>query len=148
MARNTTTGGVPVGAATISNINTGTTYIYPVLVAGTYNYKCDYHNGLGMHGAFTAAGSSAIENVAGNISLPLLVNYFDGAVHVFVEKGNEHSNYDIRIGNILGETVGGGTMRSDEQEKVFAVQDQPKGVYVIAVKDENRNTFVRKFSIQ
>ena len=44
---------VPQGAATF-NKTSGSTFIYHVLVAGTYNYICDIHVGAGMTGSFNA----------------------------------------------------------------------------------------------
>ncbi|MBK8980744.1 MAG: hypothetical protein IPM38_00100 [Ignavibacteria bacterium] len=44
--------GAPSWAAAINNSNT--TFKYVVTVAGTYNYRCDFHFNLGMVGSFTA----------------------------------------------------------------------------------------------
>jgi plastocyanin len=52
---------IPQGAASFQN-NSGTSFSYPVQVAGTYNYECDLHSGLGMTGSFSATVSSIESN--------------------------------------------------------------------------------------
>jgi len=44
---------VPAGAATFHN-GSGSSFTYPVLVAGAYSYECDIHGSSGMKGTFTA----------------------------------------------------------------------------------------------
>ncbi len=51
---------IPQDAASF-NVTSGTTFSYPVLVAGTYNYKCDVHTG--MNGSFTATVTDVGESV-------------------------------------------------------------------------------------
>ncbi len=53
----TTSGSIPAGAASWDHpINSSNqTYAYPVTVAGSYNYVCTPHAGMGMVGSFTAA---------------------------------------------------------------------------------------------
>ena len=52
---------VPAGAASFHNTS-GTTFSYHVTVAGTYDYQCDVHFGIGMVGSFTAVIATGIEN--------------------------------------------------------------------------------------
>ncbi len=57
---NVTSTSVPAGASPMSSgtlTTAGQTYIYPVTVAGTYNYQCTFH--IGMTGAFTASYPSS-----------------------------------------------------------------------------------------
>jgi plastocyanin len=44
---------VPQGAASF-HVASGTAFSYPVLIAGTYDYRCDLHFSSGMIGSFTA----------------------------------------------------------------------------------------------
>ena len=51
----TTSTSVPAGALAWDQLsdNTHRTFLYPVKVAGTYNYKCTFHAAMGMVGSFT-----------------------------------------------------------------------------------------------
>jgi plastocyanin len=51
---------VPAGAASF-HVATGSTFSYPVLVAGTYDYQCDFHFSSGMTGSFSATVSGVPE---------------------------------------------------------------------------------------
>jgi hypothetical protein len=65
---------IPQDADTF-HVDSGTTYAYPVLVAGTYDYKCDHH--LGMVGSFTAT-VTGVQNAGTGIqpaSFQLAQNY-------------------------------------------------------------------------
>jgi plastocyanin len=52
----TTSTTIPAGAASWDHpiTSSNTFYEYPVTIAGTYNYKCTPHEGMGMVGSFTA----------------------------------------------------------------------------------------------
>jgi len=54
----TTSGTIPGGAASWDELITSssTVYEYKITVAGTYNYVCTPHAGMGMTGTFTAMG--------------------------------------------------------------------------------------------
>jgi plastocyanin len=52
---------VPPGAASFHNTS-GTSFSYRVTAAGTYNYQCDVHFGIGMVGSFTAVIATDVEN--------------------------------------------------------------------------------------
>jgi plastocyanin len=47
---------VPLGAASF-NKTSGSSFSYKAAVAGTYQYQCDLHVGLGMVGSFTASAT-------------------------------------------------------------------------------------------
>ena len=51
---------IPQGAASF-HVASGTTFSYPVLIAGTYDYKCDVHTG--MNGSITATVTDVEESV-------------------------------------------------------------------------------------
>ena len=51
---------IPQGAASF-HVASGTTFSYPVLIAGTYDYKCDVHTG--MNGSITATVTDVKESV-------------------------------------------------------------------------------------
>ena len=51
---------IPQGAASF-HVASGTTFSYPVLIAGTYDYKCDVHTG--MNGSVTATVTDVEESV-------------------------------------------------------------------------------------
>lgn len=52
---------VPAGAQTFHQ-GSGTVFTYPVMVAGAYLYRCDFHYSIGMVGGFTASPSTGIKN--------------------------------------------------------------------------------------
>lgn len=62
----TTSTTIPAGAASWDHsINSSNTfYEYSVTVAGTYNYKCTPHQGMGMVGTFTATATPAIVSIS------------------------------------------------------------------------------------
>ncbi|RPI01069.1 MAG: T9SS C-terminal target domain-containing protein [Ignavibacteriae bacterium] len=57
---------VPVGAQSFHQA-TGSVLLYPVTVAGTYTYKCDFHVSLGMEGSFTTDVTAGVENQAASL---------------------------------------------------------------------------------
>ena len=57
---------VPDGAVTFSK-NSGSSLSYIVQMAGTYNYKCDFHATSGMVGSFTAVVSSIEDGVLSDL---------------------------------------------------------------------------------
>ncbi len=52
---------VPTGASSFHQ-GSGSVFIYPITVAGTYLYQCDFHFSLGMIGSFTASVVTVTEN--------------------------------------------------------------------------------------
>jgi plastocyanin len=139
---------IPSGATPIISWNIGTTYSYRVLMAGSYSYQCDLHFSQGMTGTFTASPVASVEEVVSRPTLNFRLSTFGGVVKVNDQSDMKGNNYEVRIRNILGKQVYAGTMNSDEQEKLIDIQDQPQGVYLLNITDENRQTFVRKFLIQ
>ena len=139
---------IPSGAAAIIHVNIGTSYSYHVLVAGSYSYQCDVHFSSGMTGNFTATTIAGVEEVTVKPTLNFTLNTFGGVVKINDTNAGRGNKYDVRIRNILGEQVYCGMMNTDEDEKLIDIQDQPKGVYLLAITDDNRQTFVRKFLLQ
>jgi plastocyanin len=139
---------IPGGAQAIISVAIGTTYSYHVMVAGSYSYHCDAHYLQGMTGNFTATPVASVEEVALKPTLTFKLSTFGGVVRISDQGDNQSGVYKVRIGNILGESVYSGTMQAGETEKIIDIQDSPKGVYLLAISDENRQTYVRKFLIQ
>lgn len=50
---------VPAGAASFHQ-GSGSTFSYPVTLAGSYQYQCDFHFSLGMVGGFAATTPTGI----------------------------------------------------------------------------------------
>ncbi|MFI5263173.1 MAG: T9SS type A sorting domain-containing protein [Candidatus Kapaibacterium sp.] len=102
---------VPPGAKTIGPVNSGTTFSYPVEVAGSYSYQNTVYAGIGMKGSFSATvlphGSLTNEgkdfylglitpsyNYVGSISyqaFAIITTYYDNTVKIayFDANGNE-----------------------------------------------------------
>jgi hypothetical protein len=138
---------VPPGAATINSINSGSTYSYVVLVPGSYGYRCDLHYAMGMVGSFTASPISAVEEITKSSPLAFKLSTLGGLIKI-TDKSDAKGDYEVSIRNILGEPVWNGTMKSDEDEKIIDIDEQPKGVYLLVVADQNRQSFIKKFLIQ
>jgi plastocyanin len=139
---------IPSGATPIIHVNIGTSYSYVVMVAGSYSYQCDVHFAQGMTGNFTATTIASVPEVSARPTLNFTLSTFGGVVKINDANDIKRGKYEVRIGNILGEPVYNGVINSDEQEKLIDIQDQPKGVYLLAITDDNRQTFVRKFLLQ
>jgi plastocyanin len=137
---------IPSGALAINHVDIGTSYSYVVLVPGTYSYRCDLHFSMGMFGSFSATAITAAVDDVSRPALSFKVSTF-GNVIKLDDKNEKRGTYEIRIGNILGEPVWSGIMKSDEREKIIDIEEQPAGVYLLVVADEHRQAFVRKFLI-
>jgi len=59
---------IPAGAASWS-VSSGTVFSYPVAIAGTYDYRCDFHFAFGMVGSFDASTPTGV--ISNRSELPL-----------------------------------------------------------------------------
>jgi plastocyanin len=100
---------VPPGAASFQN-SSGSTFTYHVTIAGTYDYQCDLHFGIGMVGSFTALITTNVEKTQTSLqpdALRLEQNYpnpFNPSttIRYVMPKG---AQLVLEVYNTLGEKV-------------------------------------------
>ena len=110
--------------------------MYPVTVAGTYNYTCTPH---GINASFTATPSSVASEVNTEISVLIYPNPSNGKFTINT-KGN------LTIYNSLGEKVLEQKVISQNTE--INLCDKPQGVYFIKMCTVNGTSIFRKLIIQ
>jgi len=127
---------VPAGAASFHQAS-GSSFSYAVLVAGTYQYKCDFHSGSGMTGQFTADASTGMdERPAGQApgAFALDQNYpnpFNPSTTLRF-RVPEAQRVTLRIYDILGNevtTLVDGPQTMGSREVSFDGSGSPSGVY-------------------
>lgn len=127
---------VPAGAVTFHQA-TGTVFTYVVLIAGAYNYRCDFHFSSGMTGSFTAASITGIsiyrtsqplafqlEQNYPNPFNPVTIISFDIPVNSFVS---------INVFNLIGQKVSvlvNENMAAGSYSKSWNAASLPSGVYI------------------
>ena len=127
---------VPAGAVTFHQA-TGSSFSYAVLVAGTYQYKCDFHSGSGMIGQFTANAATGIEersDVQAPESFALDQNYpnpFNPSTTLRYSVP-ETQRVTLKVYDVLGNEVAtlvDGLEPAGSREVRFDGTDEPSGVY-------------------
>jgi plastocyanin len=128
---------IPVTAQTWHN-GSGSSFIYVIEVAGTYNYQCDFHASIGMAGSFTvtqsgiryrplSAGSSATEevwlSVLDNSGMPIVSMTLPSTRQVTVKLFNLSG---LEIATVLKKVVRAGTYTIPIDTKTLA-----NGVYFV-----------------
>ncbi len=127
---------VPAGAASFHQ-GSGSVFSYPVAVAGTYLYHCDFHFSIGMKGTFIASASTAVENTLTSSqphTFKLDQNFpnpfnpstkisFDIPFQTFVS---------LKVYNIVGKEVAmimNGNMAAGSYSKTWNAESMPSGIY-------------------
>jgi plastocyanin len=127
---------VPAGAANFHQAS-GSIFMYPVTVAGTYLYQCDFHFSAGMTGSFTAFQTTGIENDRNtfrpdafrlgqnfpNPFNPTTTISFDIPYQTYVS---------IKVFNLVGQevaTIVNGTMKAGSYTKIWDASSVSSGVY-------------------
>jgi plastocyanin len=126
---------IPPGAATW-HASTGSVFSYEVKVAGTYQYKCDFHAGSGMVGQFTASATAVEEKTSTDIpeSFGLDQNFpnpFNPKTMIRFSLP-ETRHVVITIYNELGNkvvTLVNGSEASGSHTVVFDGSTLPSGIY-------------------
>ncbi len=137
---------VPAGAQSFHE-GSGSVFIYPVTVAGTYQYQCDVHFSLGMVGSFTASPATAVEN--GRISYRpdafSLKQNFPNPLNpstVISYQIATSSHVTLNVYNVLGEEVAtlvNETEEPGEYSVKFDGSKLPSGVYFYRMNAGNFN---------
>ena len=127
---------VPAGASSFHQAS-GSVFNYPVTVAGTYQFQCDFHFSIGMTGSFAASRATGVENDQASLhpdAFKLVQNYpnpfnptttisFDIPFQTFVS---------IRVFNLVGQEVAtlvSENMAAGSYTKIWNAESMPSGIY-------------------
>jgi plastocyanin len=127
--------------------DSGTLFSYVVTVPGSYNYVCDFHQGSGMAGSFTAAATGVADDRDSGpaASFQLLQNYpnpFNPSTtigYVLPQK----ARVTVTVLNLIGQelaTLVRGEQEAGYHEVKFDGGGLPSGVYVYKLQ---AGTFVQ-----
>jgi plastocyanin len=128
---------VPSGANAFHQAS-GNTFSYPVSIAGSYTYKCDYHVSLGMEGSFIALATTGVQNIQTalqpnefrleqnfpNPFNPSTLISFDLPIQTFVS---------LKVYNLIGQEVAtlvNEQMAAGKYSKTWNAASIPSGVYL------------------
>jgi len=126
---------VPQGAATFSK-NSGTTFSYVVNIAGTYNYKCDFHANLGMVGSFTAIVSFVENGILSDLPADFNLkqnfpNPFNPSTTIEFTLPNTEF-VELKVYNIVGKevaTIVSNKLSQGKHSYIFDSENLVSGVY-------------------
>lgn len=125
----------PNGAAAFGS-GSGTTYSYPVAVAGDYAYHCTNHGGDGMTGTFTAVNPPTGINEATTVNVnifPLITSDF-----VNVQLTHQREKISIELLNAEGRVVAVLSASSEGITKVN-LSSLNSGIYFVVVKSRKES---------
>jgi plastocyanin len=134
---------VPAGAAAFSS-TTGTTFSYAVTVAGNYAYRCTFHAGAGMTGAFTASPATATET--GSSEAKVQVSVLNGGGSLLVQSAPTTEATDLQICNLAGQVVFATVLENGSTDTRIDLQNLPHGAYIVTVFTRQKTYLLsRKF---
>jgi len=135
---------VPGGAAVFGS-GSGTSFSYPVLVAGNYDYHCAIHGSFGMTGQFTATPSTGIgETASADVKIFPAITGDWVNIALSNHSGDKHS---IELLNIQGQLMNKLPPFTDNAVQ-FDLSPFPNGIYFLVVRNENEIMAVRKVEKQ
>jgi plastocyanin len=126
---------VPGGALTFHQAS-GSTFTYPVLIAGTYLYQCDVHVASGMTGSLNALATD-VENNSTSFrpdAFKLKQNFpnpFNPTTRISFDIPF-YTHVTLKVYNLLGEemaTIINENMATGRYTKVWNAASMPGGVY-------------------
>ena len=143
----TTSTTIPAGAATWDSpiSSTNTSFEYKVTVAGTYDYQCSIHAGLGMIGSFTAAASSGIADNAELASINISPNPFKDVVKI--QFASKYSILrEIKIYDLTGKVIRTLTINSQTGNSLltYDLRDLEKGLDLFRFIDDKDQATIRR----
>lgn len=121
---------IPSGAQSF-HVSSGNSFTYVVTVAGTYNYRCDFHSDLGMNGSFTA---SVLSGTGDPLAGSLLIYPSPARNEIWLRGWHEPAK--IKVYSALGKEVGGGVILPQQP---FGTEQLQPGMYVVSVFDISGN---------
>jgi len=130
---------VPTGADTFKH-DSGSTYLYVVLIPGTYHYQCDNHFDEGMIGQFTT-NASGTTSIGHNAAINIFPSVTKDFLNVVVNSNRSELQYNIF--NVTGKLVQ--SVKSISEKNVLDVSALNNGLYFLMVKNEDRVLVVKKF---
>ncbi|MEO6038249.1 MAG: plastocyanin/azurin family copper-binding protein [Saprospiraceae bacterium] len=143
-AHTTTSTAVPAGAASWNQAmsQSSQTFSYKVTKAGVYNYWCVPHQ-PSMAGSFTASAVSAVPGIAdAEPAFALRGNVVNSEIKVDYNLANS-TQISVRLYNLIGRLIrsyGDSRQGSGSFQETYPVGDLPKGLYLLAIIVDGRQT--------
>lgn len=107
-------------------------FLYQVTVEGEYEYKCTFHESMGMIGHISVLGTSGINSVAES-QAKILNNLVQNDLEM---KFNSTKNWQIELLSLTGATVKQFSVVTDaNRTESFSVADLPNGIYIVRFSD-------------
>jgi len=130
----TTSTNIPVGAtawdAPLDQSNQ--MFIYQVTVEGEYEYKCTFHESMGMIGRITVLGTSGI-TPATQLQAKILYNLVQRDLEV---KFDQTNNWNIELRSMTGAVAKQFSVSAEAgKTESFSVADLPSGIYIVNFSD-------------
>ncbi|MCX6120121.1 MAG: T9SS type A sorting domain-containing protein [Ignavibacteriales bacterium] len=128
---------VPAGALSFHQAS-GTVFSYPVAIAGTYLYQCDFHASLGMTGLFNAATITGVDNNQNSLRPDVFrlnqnfPNPFNPTTMISFDLPFQTS-VSIKVYNLIGQevaTILNENMDAGSYSKIWNAASIPSGVYL------------------
>ena len=130
----TTATNIPVGAATWDAPldQSNQMFIYQVTVEGEYEYKCTFHESMGMIGRITVLGTSGITPV-NQLQAKILYNLVQRDLEV---KFDQTNNWNIELRSMTGAVAKQFSVSAEAgKTESFSVADLPAGIYIVNFSD-------------
>lgn len=127
---------VPNGALSFHQAS-GSVFIYPVTIAGSYLYQCDFHAALGMTGSFTASATTGVENIQASLHPNVFKleqnfpNPFNPTTKISFSLPFQ-SVVSIKVYNLIGQevaTIVNEHMVAGSYSKIWNAASMPSGAY-------------------
>lgn len=130
----TTATNIPVGAASWDAPldQSNQMFIYQVTVEGEYEYKCTFHESMGMTGRITVLGTSGI-TPATQLQAKILYNLVQRDLEV---KFDQTCNWNIELRSMTGAVAKQFSVSAEAgKTESFSVADLPSGIYIVNFSD-------------
>ncbi len=138
----TTSTSVPAGAATwdFTLQSTSTSFIYVPTVEGTYNYKCSFHESMGMLGSFTVIGPSTVK---ANPDKFFAVSPNPAKSEIKINSAG--LKLQVSIADALGRQVILNPLSEANNEQTYSIKHLSSGIYMLVIRADESVTVQKLF---
>jgi plastocyanin len=128
-----------------NNVSTGWTYEHVFNTAGTYNYQCDPHAGIGMTGKITVNPKTVTSSQAladGTEKLLLYPNPANQYIQVQVP-GNYEPIRSVKIYTVGGSIVDEKAFPTNKEQLLYDISQFKNGMYFIEISAGNQRNVLK-----